>query len=177
MSRKMIDYQVEGGKITSIDGYKVGGGDELTGEAIMNATKDSDTITRTLDTDGKVKLDAAGGVSTLSLYQYSLLSNKIHINSGTYAKGQNIASGIVLLSDTDYGFSKVVCATNFMLGTQDGDWNYPKLNGVLLNVYVYSSIESGTNRKRYDIRVYTTDALTVDKTENTKLSYQVLGYK
>ena len=30
MSRKMIDYQVENGKIKSIDGYKVGGGgDEL----------------------------------------------------------------------------------------------------------------------------------------------------
>ena len=26
MSRKMIDYKVEGGKITSIDGYEVGGG-------------------------------------------------------------------------------------------------------------------------------------------------------
>ena len=28
MSRKMIDYQVEGNKISTIDGYKVGGGDE-----------------------------------------------------------------------------------------------------------------------------------------------------
>ena len=28
MSRKMIDYQVEDGKIKSIDGYEVGGGDE-----------------------------------------------------------------------------------------------------------------------------------------------------
>ena len=28
MSRKMIDYQVENGKIKSIDGYKVGGGDD-----------------------------------------------------------------------------------------------------------------------------------------------------
>ena len=26
MSRKMIDYQVEGNKISTIDGYKVGGG-------------------------------------------------------------------------------------------------------------------------------------------------------
>lgn len=59
MSRKMIDYQVEEGKITSIDGYKVG--EELTGAAIMGVTKDSTTITRTLDTDGKVKFDAKGG--------------------------------------------------------------------------------------------------------------------
>ena len=61
MSRKMIDYQVEGNKISTIDGYKVGG-DELTGDALMGITKDSTTITRTLDTDGKVKLDAKGGV-------------------------------------------------------------------------------------------------------------------
>ena len=54
MSRKMIEYEVEEGKITSIDGYEVGGGGELTGDALMNATKDSKTIKRTLDTDGKV---------------------------------------------------------------------------------------------------------------------------
>ena len=54
MSRKMIDYQVEGNKISTIDGYKVGGG-ELTGEAIMGVSKDSDTITRTLDAEGKVE--------------------------------------------------------------------------------------------------------------------------
>lgn len=36
------------------------GGDELTGAAIMEVSKDSDTITRTLDTDGKVKFDAKG---------------------------------------------------------------------------------------------------------------------
>ena len=60
MSRKMIDYQVEGNKISTIDGYKVGG-DELTGEAIMGVSKDSDTITRTLDVDGKVKFDAKSG--------------------------------------------------------------------------------------------------------------------
>ena len=61
MSRKMIDYQVEGNKISTIDGYKVGG-DELTGAAIMGVSKDSNTITRTLDVDGKVKFDAKGGV-------------------------------------------------------------------------------------------------------------------
>ena len=65
MSRKMIDYQVEGNKISTIDGYKVGG-DELTGDALMGITKDSTTITRTLDTDGKVKLDAKGGVKISS---------------------------------------------------------------------------------------------------------------
>ena len=66
MSRKMIDYKVEDGTITSIDGYEVGGGNELTGEALMGVTKDSTTITRTLDTDGKVKFDnVAGAGSTI----------------------------------------------------------------------------------------------------------------
>ena len=69
MSRKMIDYQVEGNKISTIDGYKVGG-DELTGDALMGITKDSTTITRTLDTDGKVKFDAKDKLTfkTYSVY-------------------------------------------------------------------------------------------------------------
>ena len=66
MSRKMIDYQVENGKIKSIDGYSVGG-DELTGAAIMGVSKDSDTITRTLDVDGKVKFDTKGDKTTFEI--------------------------------------------------------------------------------------------------------------
>ena len=58
MSKRMADLKVEDGKITSIDGYEVGGGGELSGDALMNITKDSATITRALDTDGKVKLEA-----------------------------------------------------------------------------------------------------------------------
>ena len=70
MSRKMIEYEVEEGKITSIDGYEVGG-DELTGAAIMGVSKDSDTITRTLDTDGKVKFDTKGGdENNLIIFDY-----------------------------------------------------------------------------------------------------------
>ena len=65
MSRKMIDYQVEGNKISTIDGYKVGE-DELTGDALMGITKDSTTIKRTLDTDGKVKFDSSNGVKISS---------------------------------------------------------------------------------------------------------------
>lgn len=37
MSRKMIDYKVENGKITSIDGYKVGGGGENYNVAVQSA--------------------------------------------------------------------------------------------------------------------------------------------
>ena len=51
MSRKMIDYKVEEGKITSIDGYKVGGGEELHYKTIyvnytMNFLPDRDAIAK-----------------------------------------------------------------------------------------------------------------------------------
>ena len=55
MSRKMIDYQVEEGKITSIDGYKVGG-DELTGQKLFDTTADSANIIRTVKSNGKLNL-------------------------------------------------------------------------------------------------------------------------
>ena len=92
MSRKMIDYQVEGNKISTIDGYKVGG-DELTGAAIMGVSKDSDTITRTLDTDGKVKFDTKGGdENTLTIFDYPTNGkltdeqfNMLKANPGKYA--------------------------------------------------------------------------------------------
>ena len=58
MSKRMVDLKVQDGNVASIDGYKVGGGGDITGEALMNATKDSTTITRTLDTDGKVKFES-----------------------------------------------------------------------------------------------------------------------
>ena len=92
MSRKMVDYRVENGKIKSIDGYSVGG-DELTGAAIMGVSKDSDTITRTLDTDGKVKFDAKGGDdNALIIFDYPTNGkltdeqfNMIKANPGKYA--------------------------------------------------------------------------------------------
>ena len=92
MSRKMIEYEVADGKINSIDGYKVGG-DELTGAAIMGVSKDSDTITRTLDTDGKVKFDAKGGnENNLIIFDYpdngqltDEQFNMIKANPGKYA--------------------------------------------------------------------------------------------
>lgn len=46
-------------------------GGALTGEALMNATKDSDSITRTLDVDGKVKFDAKSGGNERVLIQNS----------------------------------------------------------------------------------------------------------
>ena len=74
MSRKMIDYKVEEGKITSIDGYKVGGS-ELTGAAIMGATKDSKTIVRTLDTDGKVAFKTNKPITIAQSYNGNVSMN------------------------------------------------------------------------------------------------------
>lgn len=84
MSRKMIDYKVEEGKITSIDGYSVGGGDELTGADIMNATKDSKTITRKLDTDGKVMFATNKPITIEQLY-----NNNVEMRVGLSAISDN----------------------------------------------------------------------------------------
>ena len=125
----------------------------------------------------KVYSIPSGGGNTLSLYQYSQFSNNIQIKAGTYTKGQRIDKTVVILSNNDHGFSKIICATNFSIGTIEGNNLYPIINGVLLNVYVSPSIESGLNRLRYDIAVYTPEALTVEKATGTNLSYQIIGYK
>ena len=44
MSRKMIDYKVENGKITSIDGYEVGGGTAVEANPQEEATQQLDKI-------------------------------------------------------------------------------------------------------------------------------------
>ena len=85
MSRKMIDYKVEEGKITSIDGYEVGG-DELTGAAIMGVSKDSDTITRTLDTDGKVKFESKN-TKTVCTYKSATKSFNLEAKEYTLTSG------------------------------------------------------------------------------------------
>ena len=74
MSRKMIDYQVEDGKIKSIDGYKVGGGDELTVQQLLDNTTNSVEIDRTVSKDNKLKL---------TLHKYTLAPrswNQIHVD-------------------------------------------------------------------------------------------------
>lgn len=113
MSRKMIDYKVENGKIKSIDGYNVGG-DELTGDALMGITKDSTTITRTLDTDGKVKLDAKGGkdfyieynrIDACSYNDYKLGEAPLLLENNILKKGTKIQLCIEV--ETDYSRADV----------------------------------------------------------------------
>lgn len=88
----MVDLHVENETITSIDGYEVGGG-ELTGEALMNATKDSTTITRTLDTDGKVKFDSSGIIKKITKSIYVNLEPKEYAIGDT-TDGVDINTGL-----------------------------------------------------------------------------------
>lgn len=85
-------HPANGGNLTNIQvGSKVysipsGGGGNITGEALINATKDTTTITRTLDTDGKVKFDAKG------IYEYrsNIFSFDFKVPAGNYVLGNLI---------------------------------------------------------------------------------------
>ena len=101
MSRKMIDYQVEGNKISTIDGYKVGG-DELTGDALMGITKDSTTITRTLDTDGKVKFDTKGDITTKQDKLYTKTNSGITL---TEESGKSYIGSEIIFTDREIRIS------------------------------------------------------------------------
>ena len=92
MSKRMVDLQVENGKVTSIDGHEISdGGGSISGDTLMNVTKDSTTITRTLDTDGKVKLDVVGGSGgETSTYE----SKSVTITAKQYEAGDFISVGI-----------------------------------------------------------------------------------
>ena len=89
MSRKMIDYKVEEGKITSIDGYKVGG-DEITGQTLLdNITKANrnDGFAYSLSNDGKLIIKADGR------YEYKAFNVLInlHVSAGTYDVGDAVS--------------------------------------------------------------------------------------
>ena len=127
MSRKMIEYEVEEGKITSIDGYEVGGGGELTGEALMGATKDSKTIVRKLDTDGKVTFATNKPITIAQSYSnvnmsvsLSNIADSAHVvkaNSNiiisTY---QSSVSGVFYL---DYHISSTDHVNKFFIGFEN----------------------------------------------------------
>ena len=128
MSRKMIDYQVEGNKITSIDGYSVGGGDELTGAAIMGVTKDSKTIKRTLDTDGKVTFATNKPITIAQSYngnvrmnvKLSNITDSAHVvkaNSNIiFSEYQSTADGVFYL---DYHISTSDHVNKFFIGFEN----------------------------------------------------------
>lgn len=58
MSRKMIDYQVENGKISTIDGYKVGGGeDKLTPGPGIQISEDNVISSEVIFTEREIQID------------------------------------------------------------------------------------------------------------------------
>ena len=90
MSRKMIDYQVENGKIKSIDGYSVGG-DELTGaklkENIAKSTpKDGMDYSLATDGTGRLIIKAKGRYE----YKNDSFLAEFTAPAGTYVLGQAI---------------------------------------------------------------------------------------
>ena len=87
MSRKMIDYKVEDGNISSIDGYTVG--DKITGaklkENIAKATP-NDGMDYSLATDGRLIIKAKGRYE----YKNNYFSTEFNAPAGTYVLGQII---------------------------------------------------------------------------------------
>lgn len=132
MSRKMIDYKVENGKITSIDGYNVGGGEELTGESLMNATKDSTTITRTLDTDGKVKLDAVGGGGGTNVQE---LLFKVNVSTGDMNVGdvKSFRSNNIMIDTTN---TTTLCYVPFYFSTVDTPYDTNTATTLTITEYI-----------------------------------------
>lgn len=86
MSRKMIDYHVEGGKITSIDGYKVGGdevgGDEVGGDKLY--TKPNSGITLT-EEEGKQYISSNLVYTTKRIELYPVF------HAGEHTAGEKVA--------------------------------------------------------------------------------------
>ena len=100
MSRKMIDYQVEGNKISTIDGYKVGGVDEEE----LNAKIQEATINKQdklkEPTDGSIRLynrtDEKGNPYTDIISKVKIAepksSVKFHIEARTYEVGEYLSA-------------------------------------------------------------------------------------
>ena len=103
MSKRMVDLKVQDGKVASIDGYEVGGGSELSGDALMNITKDTTTITRTLDVDGKVKFDnVAGAGSTIrTTYTQDSFSWDKNNSDTTYQVGDILRTYIKQMDENE----------------------------------------------------------------------------
>ena len=105
MSRKMIEYEVEEGKITSIDGYSVGG-DEITGQTLL------DNINQTAEKGVSYNLDNTGKMYPRIKGRYTLLSNKYlntniipRVPAGTYRVGNRISLGTAKFNSSQFVLS------------------------------------------------------------------------
>ena len=105
MSRKMIDYQVEGNKISTIDGYKVGG-DEITGQVLL------DNINQTAEKGVSYNLDSSGKMYPRIRGRYTLLSSRYmntnivpRVPAGTYRVGNRISLGKATFNSSGFVLS------------------------------------------------------------------------
>ena len=114
MSRKMIDYQVDGGNISSIDGYTVG--DKITGaklkENIAKSTPD-DGMSYTLTNDGTGRLV----INAKGRYEYK---------SGTFSYNFTAPAGNYVLGQTILINSRVQVNWGYVIGAASGyETSYP----------------------------------------------------
>lgn len=117
MSRKMIDYKVENGKISTIDGYSVGG--MITGQKIL------DNISQTAEKGVSYNLDSSGKMYPRIKGRYSLISN-IYLNTnitprvpaGTYRVGSRVSLGKARFSSSEFVLSTYAESSMYPLPTQ-----------------------------------------------------------
>ena len=121
MSRKMIDYQVEEGKITSIDGYKVGGDTLVPGDKSIAITKNE---------------KGENTIIAKSLLKYKSYNKRITIKAGTYHAGDSILISEYVPYDEGYKGALLV-------GFRSGEDIVEKIAGT--NMLVYKQMLVGSS--------------------------------
>ena len=124
MSRKMIDYQVENGKIKSIDGYEVS-------DTLVPGDK---SIAITKNEAGETTIIAK------SLLKYKSYSKRITIKAGTYHAGDSILINDYIPYDEGYKGALLV-------GFRTGQDIVEKIAGT--NMLVYKQMILGTSPTQY----------------------------
>lgn len=117
MSRKMIDYQVDNGNISTIDGYTVG--DKITGEKIL------DNINQTAEKGVSYNLDSNGKLYPRIRGRYNLLSNKYlntgiipKVPAGTYRVGSKVSLGKAAFNASEFVLTTYAENLVYPLSTQ-----------------------------------------------------------
>ena len=152
MSRKMIDYQIENGKISTIDGYKVG-------DTMVPGDK---SIAITKNEKGETTIIAK------SLLKYKSYSKRITIKAGTYHAGDSILIDNYIPYDEGYKGA-------LLIGFRSGEDIVEKITGT--NMLVYKQMLVGTSPTQYMIAkaiVLNDITLQSDITYDFNLDYTIL---
>ena len=91
-----LTYDVSTNTLNAIGG----GSGEITGESLMGVTKDSDTVTRILDTDGKVKFNSAPTVDAYTKAE----SDAKYQPKGDYALKSDIPTDFYTKAESDENY-------------------------------------------------------------------------